>query len=124
MNRSETLDLLQKHLSKKEHTILIGARQVGKTTLVKKVQETLQQQKESVYFLTLEDPALLKAVDEHPENIFKYTLLPSELESNRKLYIIIDEVQYAADPTNLLKLLYDKYAGKVKIIATGSSAFY
>lgn len=40
------------------------------------------------------------------------------------MYIIIDEVQYASNPSNLLKLLYDKYETKVKIIATGSSAFY
>lgn len=33
-------------------------------------------------------------------------------------------VQYLSDPTNLLKLIYDKYSSSIKIIATGSSAFY
>jgi predicted AAA+ superfamily ATPase len=36
----------------------------------------------------------------------------------------VDEVQYASDPTHFLKFLYDKYEGNVKIVATGSSAFY
>ncbi|HAH56780.1 MAG TPA: AAA family ATPase, partial [Bacteroidales bacterium] len=34
------------------------------------------------------------------------------------------EVQYLDDPSNFLKLLYDEYAAKIKIIATGSNAFY
>ena len=33
-------------------------------------------------------------------------------------------MQYAANPSNFLKYLYDTYENKVKIIATGSSAFY
>ena len=37
---------------------------------------------------------------------------------------MVDEVQYLNDPSNFLKLLYDEHADKIKIIATGSSAFY
>ena len=37
---------------------------------------------------------------------------------------MIDEVQYAADPSNFLKYLYDVYGENLKIVATGSSAFY
>jgi predicted AAA+ superfamily ATPase len=124
MTRSEGLEVLKNHLSKPQHTILIGARQVGKTTLVRQLIEVLQQQNEAVYFLTFEDPAILRSIDEHPEQIFDYTVLLDSLPEGRKLYLVIDEVQYAANPSNFLKLLYDKYAGKVKIIATGSSAFY
>ena len=35
-----------------------------------------------------------------------------------------DEIQYLDDPSNFLKLLYDEHAGLLKIVATGSSAFY
>jgi predicted AAA+ superfamily ATPase len=38
--------------------------------------------------------------------------------------LFIDEIQYAKDPSNFLKYLYDIYAENLKIIATGSSAFY
>ena len=38
--------------------------------------------------------------------------------------IIIDEIQYLKNPTNFLKFIYDEYKGKVKLIVSGSSAFY
>ena len=124
MNRKEILVSLKEHLPDKRHSILIGARQVGKTTVVKQLGEYLKLQNKKVYYITFEDPEILAAVNSHPERIFNYTFLPNDLKVKERMYIIIDEVQYAADPTNLLKLLYDKYEGKVKIIATGSSAFY
>ncbi|GGH10913.1 ATP-binding protein [Pedobacter zeae] len=124
MERSTALKSLKNHLAKPQHTILIGPRQIGKTTLVKQLAAQLQNDNEFVYFLTFEDPAILEAVNKHAENIFNYTLLPADVPVDKRLYIIIDEVQYAKDPSNFLKLLYDKYSPKLKIIATGSSAFY
>jgi predicted AAA+ superfamily ATPase len=38
--------------------------------------------------------------------------------------VFIDEIQYLKDATSFLKLLFDEYAGQLKIVATGSSAFY
>ncbi len=124
MNREKILETLKKHLPDKRHSILIGARQVGKTTVVKQLAEHLKKQNKKVYYLTFEDPEILSDINSHPEKIFNYTFHPDNLKTKERLYIIIDEVQYAANPTNLLKLLYDKYETKVKIIATGSSAFY
>ncbi|WP_307533176.1 ATP-binding protein [Pedobacter sp. W3I1] len=124
MERSAALKSLKAHLNKPQHTIVIGPRQIGKTTLVKQLAEELNREHELVYFLTFEDPAILEAVNHHAENIFNYTLLPADVPTDKRLYIIIDEVQYAKDPSNFLKLLYDKYSPKLKIIATGSSAFY
>lgn len=124
MKRIDALHTLQAHLKKPQHTILIGPRQVGKTTLVRQLAQILEQEQEQYHFLTFEDPAILDAVNQHPENIFNYTLLPSDIPAGKKLYLIIDEVQYAQNPSNFLKLLYDKYKDQVKVIATGSSAFY
>ncbi len=124
MKRSEALQTLTQHLDKPQHSILIGPRQVGKTTLVKQLADILKQRGEMFYFLTFEDPSILEAIDQHPENIFNFTALPSDVAQGRKLYIIIDEVQYAQNPSNFLKLVYDKYKDQVKVIATGSSAFY
>ncbi len=124
MKRSEILLILKEHLTKPQHSILIGARQVGKTTLVKQLAGILEEQGSHHYFLTFEDPAVLEAINQHPENIFNYTSLPSAMPPGEKLYLIIDEVQYAKNPSNFLKLLYDKYRDQVKVIATGSSAFY
>jgi len=124
MTRSKALQTLTAHLSKPQHSIIIGPRQIGKTTLVKQLAAILKQQDESCYFVTFEDPTILEAINKHPEHIFNYTQLLSDLPDDKRLYLIIDEVQYAQEPSNFLKLLYDKYAPKLKIIATGSSAFY
>jgi hypothetical protein len=37
---------------------------------------------------------------------------------------LIDEIQSLDDPSNFLKLIFDKYNKQLKIIATGSSAFF
>ncbi len=124
MERKKSLEAIKQHLSHPQHTILVGARQVGKTTLVKQLGNLLEKEGEQFHFLTFEDPTILKSINKHPENIFNYTRLPADLPDNKRLFLIIDEVQYAENPSNFLKLLYDKYAAKIKIIATGSSAFY
>lgn len=124
LTRLEGLSMLQKHLKKPQHTVLIGARQLGKTTLVKQLVQYLQQKKELIYYLTFENPTILNAINEHPNNIFNFTFSPKDLQEKQQLFIVIDEVQYATNPTNFLKFLYDEYAPKVKLIVTGSSAFY
>lgn len=124
MERTKALKSLKAHLSKPQHSIIIGPRQVGKTTLVKQLAEELNENGDLVYFLTFEDSAILEAINKHAENIFDYTILPTNIPAGKRMYIIIDEVQYANDPSNFLKLLYDKYSPTLKIIATGSSAFY
>lgn len=124
MTRTEIFEALISHLPENRHSIVIGARQIGKTTIIRQLETYLLKKKLKAFYITLEEPLILKALDEHPENIFRYTIHPDDLTHNDRMYLLIDEVQYAQNPTNFLKLLYDKFSGKVKIIATGSSAFY
>ena len=109
-----------KHLSKKEFTILIGARQIGKSTLLKQLFEDLNQKGETVYFLNLDRKEILDELDESPENLFK--ICP--LQTDKKIIVFIDEIQYLKDATTFVKLLFDEYSDRLKIVATGSSAFY
>lgn len=118
ITRSLFLDLLN-HVPEKEYTILIGARQTGKSTLLKQLQDALLKNGETVVLLNLERKDILLELNQSPENVFSY--FP---EKGRRNYLLIDEVQYLQDPTNFLKLLYDEHALNLKIIATGSSAFY
>jgi hypothetical protein len=37
--------------------------------------------------------------------------------------LLVDEIQYLSHPSNLLKLLYDHYKDKIKLIVSGSSSF-
>lgn len=116
----KTIEKISKHIENKEFTIITGARQIGKSTMLKQIQEAYEKKKYPVVMLNLERKNILQELDENPENIFNYLTLNQE----QKTFLLIDEIQYLADPTNFLKLLYDEYADKLKIVATGSSAFY
>ncbi len=108
------------HIPQKEFTILIGARQIGKSTLLKQIVEELKSNGEIVYFLNLERKNVLQELDQEPENLFKFC----PLTEGKRIIIMIDEIQYLKDASGFLKLLYDEHADRVKIVATGSSAFY
>jgi len=117
------------HLNRKEHTIITGPRQCGKTSLIKAIYNELQDENRLVEYITFEDQDILSAINSHPEEVFSYSMRPEKLlnnpvSKNQRVYLFIDEIQYAANPSNFLKYLYDVYGENLKIIATGSSAFY
>lgn len=107
------------HLEKKPYTLLTGARQTGKSTLLRQLQEYLRNKGQISLFLNLEDKKVLSDLNTNPEHLLKY--LPVE---GKKTVVFIDEIQYLEDPAHFLKLLYDHYADTLKIVASGSSAFY
>ena len=118
MKRNLFEKLLQ-HIVRKEFTIITGARQTGKSTLMKQLERHCKDAQMPTAFLNLENKNLLFDLDKSPLNLFSY--IP---ESEERVIVFIDEVQYLQDPSNFLKLLYDDYVSKIKIVATGSSAFY
>ncbi|MDR3132531.1 MAG: ATP-binding protein [Prevotellaceae bacterium] len=115
----DLFDALKAHLPSKDFTILTGARQTGKSTLLHQLESYCKKAGKPSVFLNLENKNLLKTLNESPLNTLK--LLP---ETTRRIVIFIDEIQYLDDPSNFLKLLHDEYSAAVKIVATGSSAFY
>lgn len=115
------IETLFSHWEKNEITLLIGARQTGKTTLLKDIQSRLDKQGEPTAFFNLEDKTFLEAFNIHPKNLFQFIPLP--VNGNR-VTVFIDEIQYLADPSNFLKLLYDEYVGRLKLVVSGSSNFY
>ena len=119
INRKKYQDLLS-HVQKREHTILTGARQTGKSTLLRALAEHLKVSGEQIVLLNLERKDILFELNQSPESVFKY--IPQN--TLHRSYVLIDEIQYLDNATNFLKLLYDEHADYLKIIATGSSAFY
>ncbi|MBL7111979.1 MAG: ATP-binding protein [Bacteroidales bacterium] len=120
---------IKKHLSRKEYTIITGPRQSGKTSLLQAIYRELESNGDVVSYLTFEDRDILTAINDHPEEVFSFVPRPAKYlnssdESKKPVFLFIDEVQYAADPSNFLKYLYYVYNRNLKIIATGSSAFY
>ena len=110
---------LVSHLDKREFSIITGARQTGKSTLIKQLVEYCKKSNIPTVFLNLENKSILNDLNQSPLNFLSY--IP---DMERRVVIFIDEVQYLQSPSNFLKLLYDEYADKIKIVATGSSAFY
>ncbi len=111
----------KKYLKSDEILLFIGARQAGKTTILKQIKEYLEKSgKTAVYYLNLEDYEYLDLLNKTPKNIFKIF----SIDKDKKNYIFIDEVQYLKNPSNFLKYLFDEYQGTIKLIVSGSSAFY
>ncbi|MDO9399545.1 MAG: ATP-binding protein [bacterium] len=110
----------EKYLKDPEIMLFIGARQAGKTTILKQLKDILIGEKKQVYFLNLEDLDYLDLLNKSPKNLLKIFTL----DLNVTNYIFIDEIQYLKNPSNFLKYLYDEYSGGIKLIVSGSSAFY
>lgn len=98
-----------RYLNVQEILAIVGPRQSGKTTLLKKVQAKL---KRSI-FITFEDINNL-SLFEHDLNGFAEKFFDNK-------YIFIDEFQHAKQGGKGLKFLFDTYPNR-KIIISGSSA--
>ena len=111
-----------KYIDKQDIIVLIGARQVGKTTLLQLTMNDLKQQgvaEECIYYFDLEDFSILEAFDQGYKDFISY-LKALGANLNQRNYVFIDEIQYLKNPANLLKLIHDKY-DNLKLIVSGSS---
>lgn len=98
------------HFNKyKEALILLGARQVGKTTI-------LQRLFPNAKYLSIDSEPIKEALEKYDPIIYQQLLdLGSE-------FLIIDEAHKLKDPGRAIKIIYDQLP-KFKLIITGSSAF-
>lgn len=114
MVRRELTDNLINACFKNKVIILLGARQVGKTTLLKEVVRTINVPST---WLNADEADILEA--------FSSAVTSSQLIQligpNSQL-VIIDEAQQIPDIGKKLKLIYDNRPD-IQVIATGSSAF-
>lgn len=110
---------IKKVLFREEFVILSGARQTGKTTVMRLLKNFLEEKGYACWYFTLENPEHLKSFNEHP-----FTLLDRIPQKKTKQYVFIDEIQHLDDPSNFLKLLFDEKRDRIKIICGGSSSFY
>jgi len=99
--------------------LLIWARQVGKTTVLKQLREYISWEQKT-YFLNLEDFDIKTILNIHPNKIFEIIWS----NSTEKQIVFIDEIQYLDNPTNFLKYLYDEYKDTLKLVVSWSSSFY
>jgi predicted AAA+ superfamily ATPase len=101
--------------SLKKVVIVLGARQVGKTTLLMSLQSQLLQEGKSVRYLNCDLEEERQAVNTTSK--VRLDLLVAGMDA-----ILIDEVQRLDDPGLTLKILVDLYPD-LMILVTGSSSF-
>ncbi len=103
---------LEEWLNRKEVLLIKGPRQSGKTTLLLHLKEKL-----NANYVTLEDESMLKTFENAPNEFAKRFI------AEKKSFLFIDEAQYSKKAGKIIKLLYDIYADKIKLIVTGSGSF-
>lgn len=113
-----------KWISQKEAVILVGSRQVGKTSLlyllIQHLVKKMNIPSEDIFYLDLERMEALEVVNAGVDSVISY--ISEQSPTDTKKYVFIDEIQYLDNPSNLLKILVDHYSDRIKIFATGSSA--
>jgi hypothetical protein len=124
INRKVISEII-KFLDDDEIIVLHGARQAGKTSiinyLITKILSDKINKNNLVYF-DLEDFDLANLCDQGMEKVVAH-LKGINCDFEKKIYLFIDEIQYLKNPSSFLKLFYDHYKGKIKLIVTGSSSF-
>ncbi len=107
------------YLKSQEAIVIMGARQVGKTSLLKYLMDT--HIRENVFYLDLELREFLELCNKGAEEVYRY-LLQKGADAGKRIYLLVDEIQYLDNPTGLIKVFHDHYP-LVKLLLSGSSTF-
>ena len=107
-------DSLHNDINENYITILIGARQVGKTFLLNKINKFAKNNKFKTAFFDLEQPHILNIFNQDDEKIIN-------LLTNSGDIVFLDEFHYLKNASHIFKAIYDSKK-KIKIFASGSSS--
>ena len=108
------LGKLKKEINQPEINIILGARQVGKTTLLKQLQKIIEQSGHITHFFDLEQPQVLAGFNQNPREII------NKIQSSGQT-VFIDEFQYIQNASKIFKAIYDDNI-PIKIFCSGSSS--
>jgi len=109
MIQRQALERIKKSLLQGKSVLLLGPRQVGKTTLAKQIPHDL--------YLSFMDPTLRQRYERNPGQLIEEIRY---LARQKKPFVIIDEVQKVPDIMDSLQILIDEQIAQFLI--TGSSA--
>lgn len=107
-------DRLKNDLSERYTTILVGARQVGKTFLLRELERYARTQRKQTAFFDLEQPHDLAQFNRSDAEIIDMLVASGDV-------VFIDEFHYLKNASRIFKAIYDRDA-PLKIYASGSSA--
>lgn len=108
------LNKLQQELTQPEILILLGPRQVGKTTLLRMLEAYAGQKGYKTAFFDLEQPRVLAEFNRSDKEI-------AQMISESGSVIFIDEFQYVRNIFKMFKAIFDSEK-KIKIVCSGSSS--
>ncbi len=108
------LNKLQQELTQPEIIILLGPRQVGKTTLLHILENYAKQKGLKAVFFDLEQLHVLADFNRSDKEIV-------QIISNSGEVVFIDEFQYLRNISKIFKAIFDSQK-KIKIICSGSSS--
>jgi len=118
MIKRNIIEKIKPFLQTDDILLFYGARQVGKTTIMRFLQKN--EINHETYFFDLENPDYLNLLDQNPNIFIEYLKSYYNWQENKKITVFIDEIQYLQNPTNFLKYIHDNY-GKIKLIVSWSS---
>ena len=126
LNKRDIIEQIIPWLSERESIIIVGSRQVGKSSLMFLLAQYLIRTRlaapENMVFFDLESSADLEVCNSTVETLLEHLRLAGKIfHSNRPLYLFIDEIQYLDNPSQLVKLLVDHHP-EIKLIGSGSSS--
>ncbi len=125
--KRQVIDEIEHYLTTDDILIIHGARQVGKTSILLYIQDHLRSAEEDTLYLDLEDSRLVNLLDRGVDDFLLYLqeqgLIQAGIEKEeKKVFVLIDEIQYLENPSSFLKLLADHHR-YLKMIVSGSSSF-
>lgn len=101
--------------------IIKGARQTGKTTLLLYLKKYLEKMNKKIAYFSI-DRDRFNPIYSSPELLVKFLHEQFSFKISDKIYLLLDEFQYLEDPGLFLKVLFDSFRAKLKIIVSGSSS--
>ena len=113
--KRKVLKEIDQWLDSKKILILNGARQVGKTTILREIEKKLKKKNKNCVYLNLESFQATDRLNANPDNIFDFIS-----DKNLFWYVLIDEIQILDQPSHFLKYIYDT-CESLKLIVTGSA---
>ena len=104
----------------KKITILVGARQVGKTTIMRRLFEEFCKE-HSGLFLDLDIYSNYEKVSTYEDCLNTLKLNGYQIKQNEPFFLFLDEFQRYDDVARVLKNIYDHHPN-IKVYASGSSS--
>ena len=119
MIKREIFNKIENWLGKEKILIIKGARQVGKTFLLKEIKKDLEAAGKKVAYLSADD------LDNAPilKNAASLELYLNEYYNFKEdfIYLMIDEFQVLEEAGIFLKNIFDKHKKRMQLIVSGSS---